>query len=396
MEKYTGFFINDERRQHINLSNYAMKIIERDMIHFNRDYKLKNKSGFLNRVLDTYWNEFPLSPIVVLKNITKIHKKLSHDDLGKRIVERIVEEFSTEIMKDTINNYSKMFSNDVTFKLKLNNSNFELLKDFEEAYYFDEYAPRSGASFYLKILFESYAKLPRYKREEVYYKEEIKLINKAISSNKRLRICTDGDYFAIVPYVLEKEMDKLSHKLLYLDVNSVNSHEDSVTFSPNMITLNKISGIKIYKEFNEAELDMVRMLRDNSLNINIMPHHTSAKAKMDVKVQFTYYGAKRFEIEEDDMTIIGLPCKDKKRTYVFTETESDIFWNIFKFGSHAQIIEPISLRNKFKDFYEHASKIYRDKNQIDQIDYGKRIMSFKDNYEMCNNIESTEKEKNNG
>ena len=50
-----GFEINDERRHHINLSEESMQIIEKDMIQFNHDYNVRNKSGFLNRIFTNYY-----------------------------------------------------------------------------------------------------------------------------------------------------------------------------------------------------------------------------------------------------------------------------------------------------------------------------------------------------
>ena len=77
MNNNIGFIINEESRQHINLSTYAMMIIEGDMIKFNDDYELRNKSGFINTIISNYYNDFPLSLQVALKQITAIQKALT-------------------------------------------------------------------------------------------------------------------------------------------------------------------------------------------------------------------------------------------------------------------------------------------------------------------------------
>ncbi|RJX24466.1 MAG: WYL domain-containing protein [Acholeplasma sp.] len=359
MDKNRRFIIDmDEPRQHINLSTRAMKVIERDMIYFSGDFSIKNKSGYLNRIFKNYYEDFPLSPDHVLKDITKIHKSLAQDNIGKRIVEKIVDEFSMAIMEESIKQYSKNFENGEQFKFKFNKSNAVIFSQIEEAGYFIDYAPRSGQAFYLKMIFESYASLTRLEREEIYYKEEIKTLQRAIESNHKVRIKSKDEYEVIVPFKLSREIDQNSYHIEYLEPMKDDLLNQEVAISTNIMKLSQIEGISIDKTFNDTEKTILTMLRENELKVNLMPHHKSAKYKYDVKIKFTENGQWRYNLEEDSSMIIGLPVKGEKATYLFNATESEVFWEFFKYGVDAKIIEPNFLREKFAKFYQLAAKVY--------------------------------------
>jgi hypothetical protein len=123
MKKSNGFLINEESRQHINLSIKANSVIESDMVRFNDDYDLSNKSGFLNKILSNYYNSFPLSMVVALKQLNVIRKAIKSDAVSDRITSKIIDEFSYETMKNSISEYAKRYKYDIQLKLKLNKEN---------------------------------------------------------------------------------------------------------------------------------------------------------------------------------------------------------------------------------------------------------------------------------
>jgi len=344
---------NGENRQHINLSNRAMRIIEKDMVYFNNDYDLKNKSGFLNKVLINYYEDFPLSPNKILKSMSRINARLTRDDIGHKTVKSISAIFKDEIMRDSIQSYRNVYENGQTFKLKLDKDATSILASYEDAHYFESYAPRSGLGFFLKILFESYAELPKEKRQYIYFKGKMSLIEKAIEKKRQLRIKLSDNYISVIPYDLKSDFDKGSLKFHYS--NTIEQLEE-VVVSPKVVSLSKIKEIRLGKEMNSYE----KSITGDHVREVIFPNAVSNKPKIDVLVKFTSMGLRRFFHEEDEMPIIGIPVEGTKDSFKFLATESEVFWNLFKYGIDMEVKSPVWLRKKLEKFYSAASKIYRD------------------------------------
>lgn len=344
-----GFIINEESRQHINLSTKAMDIIEVDMVRFNSDYELKNKSGFMNTIISNYFDAFPLSKAVALKHINAIQKGIKNDNFSDQLTHKVVEEFTKEIMKNNIQEYSDKYSSDVQFKIKLNKENTTLLESLDDAKYFEEYAPRSGIGFYLKIILESYAEQNKEKRERIYFKETIDKIEEAIQSKSIIKLLTKGTNQKISPLAIYKSYDKHSLELIYsvAAIDSTGGTIDTIKIK----TLNA-QGFRLLKEkSSNIDGDFVKRFLQEKSTISAKPTET-------FEIKFSYAGLKRFIFEEDNMPIIGIPDQKDKYLYTFKTTETHIFNSLFKFGLQAQIIKPKEARDRFKKLYKASFEAY--------------------------------------
>ena len=362
MHDNLGFIINDEGRQHINLSSEAMMIIEGDMIKFNNDYELKNKSGFINTVITNYYDTFVLSPSNVFKQLDLLQGALKIDDLGKRVVNAIVSEFSKEMMRNAIHEYSSRYSSDIQFKLKLNNKNIGILRELEEAKYYDKYAPRSGIAFYLKVLLESYTELKREERERIYHKEIIDMIERAIKRKSLIRY-KDGDSFKkVTPIFIHKPLNQQSLEVFVIHDHGLSDNEFAQMESLKIKHL-ATQNVKDLKEKADHKKVLTDIFKNEMLNIVKESEKTSKKPTQDFVVRFTKLGLQRYFIEEDNIPMVGIQDPNNENIVTFKTTETKIFHHIFKYGAQAQILSPQDARERFMKLYKVSHEIYAEKIQ---------------------------------
>ena len=353
-----GFTINEEGRQHINLSSDAMNLIEGDMIKFNNDYDLKNKSGFMNTIVTNYYDSFPLSPSKALKELETLNKSLKQDDLGKKVVQAVIDEFSKEIMKNIINEYSDKYPSDIQFKLKLNKENIDILENLEEAPYFHQYAPRSGISFYIKVILESYATLKREERERIYYKETIEKIERAIKRKSLIRFKDNNEVIKVTPMYIYKPQNKQSLEVFVM-------FNDGVTDSGEFIKMDGYK-IKYLHDCNVRDLKekaISRLSPDNKF-VDMMKKTVnekfskSKKPVLEFKIKFTKNGLYRYIVEEDNIPMVGIQDPNDENIVTFKTTETNVFHHLFKYGAQAQILSPIDARERFMKLYKVSYEAY--------------------------------------
>ena len=335
------FLVNQENRQHINISRRAMEIVELDMIRFKNDYQLKNKSGFINTIISNYRDNFPLSPTILLKQIKEFDN--TKDGLiSATVASQIGERLSNLIMRDNISAYSTMFSNEFQFKLKLNKENVEFFETFEDAIFFNSFAPRgAGLSFYIKIILETYSRLKKEDRERIYFLKTYELIEFARENKCYLTLMYKGN----------KTKGKVkrsycNHDVLtnYVEIECQISENSYHVFT---ISLKDLCHSKL-KILKERYHEIATAFDKNEDTDNII----------ECKVRFDSIGLSLYTLEENKLDIIGIPSIDSQYIYTFKAAEQKLFINLFKFGPLAEIIEPLYLRNRFKELYEASAKKY--------------------------------------
>ena len=359
MKKLDIFEINDENRIHINMSKHSMSIIESDMIKFNDDYELSNRSGFINVIIKNYFDDFPLSRNQALKQLIAIQKatdraNIRADDkehFHTKLSSVIIDEFSNEIMRTLIVEYSNKFTNDHQFKIKLNKENASLLSSIEDAKYFNKHAPRNaGISFYIKIMLESYAILNRQQRERIFFRETIEKFESALNTKCMIKY-KDGDiYKKAIPIAINNPKVKQNMEAI---ISTLDETGKGGIIETHTIKALAQQDLRVTKEKNTLAGfdDFLVDLFEKKESVSVYP-------EVLFKVKFTWGGLKRFMYEEDRLPIIGIQDPENDRIYTFKTTESQLFFHIFKFGSQAQILEPRQTRERFKQLYKASYDAY--------------------------------------
>lgn len=340
-----GFYISPEGRQHLNLSKRANEVIELDMMRFNNDYDLKNKSGFINKIIENYHDTFPLSEGVALKQIYLMKKAIKSDNLGDRVTNKVIDVFTDEMMKNAIQEFSATQEYGINFKLKLNNATAAILESIATASYFEAFAPRSGLGFFIKAIIESYVRLSREEREYVYYQDLIEKINKSIADDSLIAYKEDG-----------KPEQIRAFQIGYLEESS----NLQVAYFLN-------NNGKFDQTFSAMRLKELALFQPTFLKKTGVPtgcpagmhwpkqeHLIHKNEETEFEVRFSAKGLDLFFHEEDNLTIIGKPSKEDENIYTFKTTEDKLFLNLFKYGPDIEIISPKSAQHNFKALYKFA------------------------------------------
>lgn len=352
--KNKGFIMNDENRLHISLSTSTLRTIESDMANFGYDITMKNKSGYLNMIFRNYFEDFPLAPKYVLKNTVLVREMFVGNKIDSATVEQITEKLTNSLYHSSINGHAKMYGDDEKLKVKLNRENTELLKHIEYADFFDLYAPRSGLGFYLKAIFESYARLPKLARERIYIQDKINIIESCIAKAKKIRIGSKEGQKIVKPLMINNQNRKQTNQLIY-------SYETESGLTVDEIDIRRVD----LTETNESSVftGMAKLIEDkykDQIQKDMVVHanQESYFHRRTYKVKFTPKGLQRLRYEEDNLPIKGIVQDGDESTLMFQATDSEVFYYLFRFGAQAEVMEPVDFREKMKEMYYAAYDVY--------------------------------------
>jgi len=357
------FILDNGNRQKLKLSRHAIDIIKADRLRFYSGIKPKTIKGFINVIISNYYSIFPLSTEVALKENESVRNNLISSGIDKDAVNKAVEEINTMHMDKLIKEYQDKFEigTGYFYTVLLNKKNIELLEKLSIAKYFFNKS-FSPLSLYLEILLESYASLKKNQRAEVIFKKTIDIIKSAIHHDAYIEY-KDGivntKTFPISLYHLEDS------PIPYLSIEDDNFDTveclDDKYLSIKDLERNKVHELK---EKNIYYSEMHDFLNDrDEFKTDVNRSKESLKRKFNFLVRFTKVGLERFLYEEDDLSILGIPDKIDKYLYTFKTNETEVFYNLFKFGSSMEIIKPIEVRNRFKKLYKASYDKYNNKKE---------------------------------
>ena len=361
-----GFYINDldiNLKQHVNLSNYAWRIIDEDILNFNNGFDKSPFSGFLNTIFTNFYQKSSAS--ISLRNAELLDKLKSLYNVDKKSAK---EKILTDSFIKTLINYSsdnliktvKSYSKDEGRKFRINNENIEILKESLEA---NNYTNSIGL--YLKAIYEDYATLPTYLRERIYFKKFIDTIELAINLKRKLKV-TLVDKLNCSNQVINRKFYLSPYKIIQ-DKN--NMYNYIVCYSEEILD----SGEILYKKLTSFRISRFKKIdimssmnsfisKDNVKNIETAILNNGVQFLtsdlVELKVKFSDKG-----IEDFNRQIYMRPNRFEKiddNVYLFKCSEIQAINYFFKFGKNIEILEPISLRDKFIRRYSKALEIYKE------------------------------------
>lgn len=366
-----GFYISDDigrekatgLNQHINLSVDALDKINDDYHNYLVDNQKISKAGFYNTIFTNFYHKASatINERIINKR-SELNKLFSSPEFKKEDLEqtnlyikKMLDVYTNELI-DLANSYEK----GVGFKFRINKDNLEVLRQSNE----DQYYGSIGS--YLKAIFEEYASLPSYKREYIFYNENIRVINDAINRKIKLKISTFPKLnvklnkmfqrnFYFTPY---KIMQDKSNNYNYLVGYSELILNDGKTLEP-IISSIRISGIYTIA----PRISMGGYLSKDkikSLNKAIKEKEVQYLVGnlIKIKIKFNEKGLELFHrviyLRPNNYVDLG------NNIYEFTCTELQAIFYFFKFGRDLEILKPVSLREKFIARYKEALNVYED------------------------------------
>lgn len=379
MNNNYAFYIDEyvtELKQHINLSENAWLIIDEDIKIFFETKEKESFSGFLNRVFKNFYQKANATI-----NLRCIEKK---EELAKLYSS---SEFSN-ITKDTIalfiNKYLKLYENELTTnalsyqnghgeKFRINKENLEILRESLEASHYN-----GTIGLYLKAIFEEYATKPSYIREQIFFNEIINKIQLATLKEKKLKISlvdsVSNNYnskyskkFLVSPYcIIQDKTNSFNYLIGYaeqiketveLDENGKQHKTSSYgQKQPSCFRISRINKIDIQVSMG-AHISKEKADELKDMLIKRTPMYMTSEP-LTIKVKFTDKGLEFFKRQLYMRPQFYTVDEKDKHIYIFNCTEVQAINYFFKFGKDAVIIEPTSLKEKFKVRYERALKQY--------------------------------------
>jgi hypothetical protein len=353
VEDFMGFMINSiDQKQHLNLSDQAWVSIDDDIFNFFHDETQRNLSGFLNTIIKNFY-EISVASISYevdrlsdqLEQVFLDQKLQTYDKQTKKaFMHQMISVLEKELLSQ-VQSYPKGEGR----KFRINNENLELLEDsIEDVYY------QGSLGLYLKAMFEEYARKPYFEREKIYFKDYVYIIERAIEKSTLLKITLENNRkFYVSPYQLV--MDK-SATFNYLVGYSIPvGEEKSKIERMSSFRLSRIIDMKqIRSKSGKITLEQQKKL-ETELNLK-GPQFLSSDS-IEIKVKLTKKGIEKYRsqinlrpnythIEDGDI-------------YVFHCTEVQIQYYFFKFGKDAVILSPLSLKERFKRYYESSLSNYK-------------------------------------
>ena len=366
-----GFYFDEfenDKKQHINLSETAWYIIEQDIKNFYLDETSESKSGFLNTVLANYYEEADASVNIRYMNKTeeleKLFSSVEFKDIDVKTKEKLISSLSESYKKELVNkafNYPKGHGE----KFRINVKNVELLKnDVSEDENYDD-----SIGLYLKAIYEEYCLLQTYEREQVFFKENVDEINKAIAATKKLKITiyqkhnpkNNTSYnrkFYVAPYKIVQDTTKSYNYLVGIAEE---------IFDDNTIGEKRISSFRISRMDKIMMCKSMRGFLSQEKKDNI-EHELMSKLPqfmagdlMDIKIRFTKKGYENFNrllyLRPNNYTKVD----NEELTYIFRCTEVQAMNYFLKFVRDVEVLEPKYLRDKFINRYKDALAVYEEK-----------------------------------
>ncbi|MGL6025391.1 MAG: WYL domain-containing protein, partial [Cetobacterium sp.] len=259
------------------------------------------------------------------------------------VLENDMKEFS--IKKNTLLNY--IFSEAVKQNCKLFSENFRkdettviqfnLNKKNREGYYdFLEENKIGNESEFFRDILSNYGKLGKKNRERFLFREVIERINYSIKESKIIKISfKDGKVIEVEPYLIETSKQEVSNYIFCYNLKEENWKNYKIKYIDSVYI--KKNGYKI------RDRSFVEKMKTNfdpflSFGQNIKVRLTEAG-----EIMFRELEMNKPKIIDKDVNVYTLECSEEKAKRYFSF-----------FLDEVEILEPIQLRDWFKEKYEKA------------------------------------------
>lgn len=346
-----GFeYINEDQKIRISLSERAYNIMRDDM----RVFDVKTPATFVNKLIENFKD----SSIVSITSYLKYWKnsmidKLKVVPIDSKSKDTLLQSLSIqeeERIKNIINEYKK--EKKYSSLYRINNENTEyLMEECEDDYFY------SRPGLYIKCLIEDYSCLPFIERERIYRKEVYDIVEFACENNRLMKvniiINNKRETLYIYPYkIMSDSMNSQSYLACYTHKpNEDSSSKKDASFAMSRLpvpTLLKASAFlsKADKESLETHI------RTKAINF-LLGEETEIRVRLNSNGKRTFHNR-----------IVSRPILDDvlstEEEYVFHCTESQAFFYFYSFGANAEIVSPLSLRERMIKSHTDALKIYEE------------------------------------
>lgn len=329
----------------VYLPQNLIEILNKDMTNFGvKSNGRNNVSKMCNLIFDNY-SEAPKKSSIYLK------QKFNERILSKNIIDNLlknVEEIKVISLKNTLKcefeklvntiyeNQNSKYSDYISFRLNIKNS--ILFEEIEKSL-----GPSITLSDYFRSIFNDYCHKPQYQREKMIFLENYLKINEAISNKYSVKFVINEIVYSNNPFGIISNIDEQFNYIIGLDENR----------EKRVVRLSKISSVIELKNKKSNFTSEENMRLDNIIQRKdpFIEKYTTIKLKLSDK------GEKMYERITSNRPNYSDKYEDN---YIFNCSEDRVYIYFLKFGKEVEVIEPISLRERFKKEYQEAFSVYDD------------------------------------
>ena len=313
------------------------RILKKDMELFEfykKDGSL-NRNDFYNRLIVNYYETYQRHNEVLF---AKIRKALSDSVSGQE-----AEDLAYRILQFSEDSLERIGSGrkDVTISVKPTRNSSSIFRFIEDTLIRNE-----TLSGYFRDLFASYSLLPQDRRERIIFKESFEMLEKAITSHRKVYFHTAANETMHIasPYVIQDSKEELFNYLLceYKDA----PYSFRVSRMKKVIVLDEPSSI------SESVKHYLDMMRKNGPQFA----YDARRDTSLIKVRLTKRGEEMFR-----KIYLHRPSPIAKEgdLYIFDCSVGQAYQYFSRFSRNAVVLEPKSLNEDMTKFYAMGSRAYQ-------------------------------------
>lgn len=324
-----------EEKIKISMPGETVSLLKKDCEDFKvlKDSGTPNMNAFINTLVVNYFEEFSAS-----------EEKL-HDEI-KTALFPLPEAYKN----DTFNKILKILSKRGDFEVPKGRSaslSFKPTKSSEKTVVYIENVllkNESISSFYRRMLL-SYSKKTKNEREKIIYKDELEMLEKAISKgNMACVILKNGSVLKDMSvYAVSSSKDELFNYVLMYD------GKNNVTI--RLATVKGVSILPSKSKIPENNAEMFKRQIECGAQYPIYPSDSET-----IKVQLSERGKKLFQ---KIYLYRPTPIKIEGDVYHFNCSKNQALYYFERFGDSALILSPKKLGIEMRNYHYYALKKYR-------------------------------------
>lgn len=346
--------INNEQKIRISLSGRAQITMAEDMAVF----KITRPASFINTVFANYRSQARASISNYLRNKELEWEQLFSDaKLNASNQQIAIRQLLLTQERELLEQKSCYLSHEGKSKLyHISKANVEyLLEDCEEAKYYN----RPGL--YLRCVIEEYCSLPFIERERIYKQDIYDKIETACLKKQVLKIRTDAgqksgepgqeQIFYVYPYGIFPDPLHTQSYLVCYSRKADEHNTDKIMASFSMARLNRLTVLEQTFHLNKQEISAIE-----KQTTKYSAAYLIGKPEQ-IQVRLTENGKKIYQSRLSSRPE-KIESLSTEHIYVFDCSTRQAFNYFFSFGSDAEILSPLHLRNDFIQNYTSALKCY--------------------------------------
>lgn len=256
------------------------------------------------------------------------------------LINRIIINFDDDFSLDE--SLFCLHGNGMSRIIRLKNEAIDILSSIKPKKYLTT-IHNPSTSKYIKCLLETFARLPFIEREKLILKTDIiHHIETALKNQKKLQLLYIGNSHLITPICIAPSKEGTFQYLI--------GEENTTLVSFRLSRIEKI------RATGKASLISESMKKEVVENLSEFGATFITAPKTVIKVRFTDDGLKSYEY-----SVIHRPMHvaiEENDIYVFNCSELQALYFFFRFAKDAEIIEPESLRDKFRSLYRDGLNNY--------------------------------------